>query len=153
MQFEVLSRTRAEQRAPDVPYIIISIKDRDAQKPRLPNPPTCLGRLALVFDALDQPVEGFDLFTEAHAQHILQFVGERLGQIDLIVVHCELGRNRSAAVAAALCRLINGYDERFFVRYEPCRYVYESLLAYARKTGWKPRPVSCAMPAETGADG
>lgn len=69
--------------------------------------------------------------TEDDAEQILSFVGENLSEVKLIVCHCEQGISRSAAIVAALSRILQDEDEFFFHHYWVNRYVYDMLLTNA----------------------
>ena len=66
------------------------------------------------------------------AFRIVNFLKEASNQIkfDQIIVQCEAGQSRSAGVAAALMKYINGDDTPIFdnPRYKPNMRVYRSIL-------------------------
>lgn len=49
------------------------------------------------------------------------------------IVHCEAGQSRSAGVAAALSKWINGEDWDYFLnpKYTPNSYCYQTILKWA----------------------
>jgi predicted protein tyrosine phosphatase len=69
---------------------------------------------------------------EEQAQSILSFVREHLAEIELVVCQCEEGVSRSAAIAAALSKILNGQDDFFFNNYWVNRWVYKLLLKNAK---------------------
>lgn len=67
---------------------------------------------------------------QRRAEKIWTFVDAHCANIEAIVVHCDAGASRSAAVAAALAKVLSGDDRDFSRgRYEPNARVYEMLLA------------------------
>ena len=57
-------------------------------------------------------------------------------QVEVFLVHCQLGLSRSPAVAAALCRIYYDQDGRWFESIFPNRLVYHVLLeTHARRSG------------------
>lgn len=70
------------------------------------------------------------LFNKDHANQIKNFVVQHLHEIEVIVVHCAAGQSRSAGVAAALHRVLNGDDSVIFndKRYTPNMWIYQTLL-------------------------
>ena len=65
------------------------------------------------------------------AQTILDFVQAHRQEVKLIVCQCEAGISRSAAIAAALSRVVQGEDHFFFAHYAPNDYIYNTLLETA----------------------
>jgi predicted protein tyrosine phosphatase len=56
-------------------------------------------KLVLIFHDLDKAIEGYSLFTEEQAKEIINFVAAIEKEINILVVHCDAGVSRSAAVA------------------------------------------------------
>lgn len=141
MSFLVLGRDLAGSTAPDLPYVVISITDPRRPEARLAASPLCRAVLRLSFhdsgQVIDVPgLQGPSLgpeeaMTAADARRVLHFVTPHLGHVKLIVCQCEAGVSRSAGVAAALSRIVQGEDEYFFTHYWPNRHVYGLLLRSA----------------------
>jgi predicted protein tyrosine phosphatase len=134
MEFFVYSRDVIARVAPhDVPHVIVSITSGETDVARFPIPATCRGVLRLVFADLEpRAVDASSralLFDEEHARRIWTFVLAHRSAIERIVVHCDAGRSRSPAVAAALALAFGEDHETFFRQYTPNRHVYETLLA------------------------
>jgi len=127
-----LGRDEAGSFVPDVPYLVVSISDPEKPEPEIPTPPHLRGVLRLRFHDVGPPrrfQETADVaMTPEHARQILSFVREHLPGAELIVCQCEQGVSRSAAVAAALSRILQGEDEYFRTHYWPNRWVYNLLL-------------------------
>jgi protein-tyrosine phosphatase len=58
------------------------------------------------------------------AGQICRFINQHKDDIGTVVVHCERGMSRSAAVAAALCASLGGDEEAFFREFQPNGHVY-----------------------------
>jgi predicted protein tyrosine phosphatase len=106
------------------PYVLISIRDPDKRRVRVPKSPLCRAILELVFhDA--EPVPGFTptdpitYMTKEDAKAIWRFVREHDGSYEAIVVHCEQGMSRSPSVAAALARELGVDEKKFWDDYMP----------------------------------
>ena len=67
------------------------------------------------------------LFTELHAERILDFADRITGRISVLMVHCALGQSRSPAVTASLL----GIEPRRLEGASPNQLVYSLLLTLA----------------------
>ena len=139
-QFLVLSRAVVETFTADIPYLIISITDPEQPEANISDSSRLRATLRMKFHDVAKPSRiaiqfasnSTDVYmTEADAERILSFVSEHLAEVKLIVCHCEQGISRSAAIAAALSRILQDEDEFFFRHYWVNRYVYDLLLAKA----------------------
>ena len=68
------------------------------------------------------------LFGRKDAIHILEFVEKYIDDIKLIIVNCEAGVSRSAGVAGALSKILNGWDDAYFKHSLPNMLVYRTIL-------------------------
>ena len=59
---------------------------------------------------------------------IWTFVNLNIDRIKRIVIHCEAGISRSVAIASALSKIINNYDDELFNSGIPNMLVYVTLL-------------------------
>jgi len=136
MEFLVLSRLEIGDFSTDKKHIIISIMDpNDSEGPaKIPENKNNIGILTLAFHDLDgkafpQPPTEYILFDSKMAKQIIDFVNNFiLWDLELIVCQCEAGISRSAGVAAALAKCINGNDKYFFEHYIPNSLVYSLIL-------------------------
>ena len=136
----VLSRVDIGEIIPEAPYIVISISDPEQPDAAIIQTTLMRAVLRLKFhdnvQTVDIPgLEGMSLgpeteviMTQEDARSILAFVREHLNQIELIVCQCEAGISRSAGIAAALSRILQGEDQFFFDKYWPNRWVYRTIL-------------------------
>jgi predicted protein tyrosine phosphatase len=115
-----------------VPHAVLSITDPGMGEARLAENPNRVGLLRLMFDDVD-PRLGYHgssirLFDDNHARRAAEFVTEHVEDTELLLVHCEFGRSRSAGVGAAVSRWQHGEDAEFFIRFRPNLHVYELML-------------------------
>lgn len=131
-QFLVLSRAEVESFTAETPYLVVSITDPEKSEALIPFSPFLRAILRMKFHDVAKPSriaaqfanDSPDIYmTEADAERILNFIGEYLSEVKLIVCHCEQGISRSAALAAALSRILQDEDDFFFRHYWVNRYV------------------------------
>ncbi len=131
--FEVRSARNAEFFRSDRPWAAIQISHQD-DFPTL-HSENRVGLLRLVFEDTEE-ADTPESFNPALATEILDFVEKMWDQVEVFLVHCQLGLSRSPAVAAALCRIYYDQDGRWFESIFPNRLVYHVLLkTHARRSG------------------
>jgi predicted protein tyrosine phosphatase len=123
--FEVRSARNAEFFRSDRPWTAISITS-GREHPVL-SEANRVGLLRLVFDDITQ-LDTLHSFTPALAAEILDFVASVWDQVDVFLIHCDVGLSRSPAVAAALSRIYYGDDGQWFEMDFPNRLVYDVLV-------------------------
>ncbi len=138
MEIIVLNEDQVQRFETEIPHIVISIRSPKTDTITIPCNKSNAGVLFMAFHDLDHmpkeehvclgSIRPYVLFDEENAKEILSFVSSHINEIELIVVNCEAGISRSAGVAAALSKIINGEDERYFKEYLPNRLVYRTLL-------------------------
>ena len=128
MQFLVLGRADVLTRAPDLPYVVISITDTGTPEAIVADSPHRLDVLRLQFHDADTAQEGKTLIRPEDADAIIAFVRRYRDSAKLIVCQCEGGISRSAGVAAALSKWLQNDDTLFFRHYLPNRLVYRTVL-------------------------
>jgi len=109
-------------------HIIISITAPKTNKAVIPFRPNCLDILYLEFYDLDKKYKDYKLISSLDAEKTWKFVTTYKDKISLIICQCEAGISRSAGIAAALSKALNGEDEYFFKHYLPNMLVYNLLL-------------------------
>lgn len=119
------------------PHVVISIQDPEYEFVKLPKNSTRLNCLQLKFHDIDDKYINntqkiieykFMPFTPSHAQKILEFVEEYKNKVSIILVNCIAGVSRSAGVAGALSKILNGEDKIYFQYYIPNKYIYKLIL-------------------------
>ena len=115
---------------------VISISDCDKEFPVLENNQNngITVRCKVRFDDVDRGAK--NCITEGDASEIVLFVTENANNIDRLIVHCEAGVSRSAGVAAAIMKAVNGDDWDVFnnPKYVPNMTCYRTVLdAFAAK--------------------
>lgn len=134
--------------AHDEPHVIVSINCPGEEQARIRTNRATLGRVNLFFWDLDRLPEDYngglikahgsdttfilkeeDLCQPTDAVAIVDLI-EAHPEAEHIVVHCTAGKSRSAAVAGALHKILNGNDEPIFgnPRYRPNMRVYRMVL-------------------------
>lgn len=139
VQFLVLNREDMKTFVAEVPYLVISVTDPEKHAAEIAESSLLQATLRMKFHDVGKPLRSIETdiisaatdvsMTDKDAQQILSFVGENLNKIRLIVCHCEQGVSRSAAIAAALSKVLQDEDEFFFKNYWVNRWVYDLLLA------------------------
>ncbi len=139
MELFVYSRSAiASVRPHDAPHVIISITSHVDDVASLRTNTSCRGVLRLSFVDVEAPSVHYPeevLFSASQATSIWDFVDGHRAKIERILVHCDAGVSRSAAVAGAIARAWNGDEAEFSGgRYRPNGRVYRMLLdAHARR--------------------
>lgn len=118
------------------PYILISVSDPSDIKPHLLEDGHRVTELFLVFHDVDKDtlfkfgltIENYIAIKDSDAEKIVKFVEEYKNKVGTIVCQCEAGISRSAGIAAALSKVLNGDDEWVFHFYVPNRTVYRKVL-------------------------
>ena len=144
MEFAVLSRREIKNFRTDKKHIVISVMDPgDSEGPAaIPDSRKRLGVLALAFHDMDVRAMGlikeskswetrdFVFFSGETARRIAEFVRKAMAgnRLKLIVCQCEAGISRSAGIAAALAKCIDGDDRYFFKHFIPNSLVYSLII-------------------------
>jgi predicted protein tyrosine phosphatase len=131
VSFLVLSRFDVATATPSMPYVVISITDPERPEAVIAESPNRRAVLRMCFHDKSgaRPAVARKVpMTREDAQAIISFVRAHLAGVQLIVCQCEAGISRSAAVAAALSRILQGEDHFFFEHYAPNDWVYHTLL-------------------------
>ena len=135
LQIRVMSRPALGQMSAEEPFILISVTDPGSDEALYADTPLCRGVLRLQFDDAEykgQTPRGKTLISKQDADAILalvqQHVMETREPVHTIICQCEMGRSRSAGIAAALSNILTGEDATFFTHYYPNRWVYQTIL-------------------------
>ena len=134
MKFLVLSQNELKNYVADQQHILISIDSPGAFKFPIPHSGFRLDVLHLTFHDVDRKVnEDVELITPLIAKAVLNFVNKYKEKVSLIICQCEAGISRSAGVAGALSKILNGEDFYIFNHYHPNMLVYRTILNEANK--------------------
>jgi len=132
MKFLVMSEREILNYNVKEPHIIISIKSPDSNRPIIPYRPNCLEILYLEFHDLDgvhfPSSVDYELISSSQAKKVWEIVNIYKDKISLIICQCEAGISRSAGVAGALSKVLNGKDTEIFKKYLPNMLVYRTIL-------------------------
>ena len=143
MDFAVLSRDEARDFHTDKKHIVISVMcPGDSEGPaKIPENKKNIGRLTMAFHDWDKrqkkiieestspEAKDFVLFDRKMATQIVEFVRNFIvWDLELIVCQCDAGISRSAGIAAALAKCINGDNEYYFKHFLPNSLVYSLIV-------------------------
>lgn len=115
-------------------FAIISIREEQPETSAFQYTPNgnLKGVLNIYFSDVESIICGCHLMTDTDAEKIKEFVDSLVkdNQIDFLIIHCYAGVSRSAAVAAAIERVYNGDDSKYFsgCGYVPNMHVYQTML-------------------------
>lgn len=103
-------------------------------EPRVPLEKGWRHVLRLRFDDIERPRFGLELFSEADADQVIDFLDRIEGKVGHVVVHCALGLSRAPAIARFISER---YDLSNGFRNHPTfnRHVFRILTNRARKGG------------------
>ena len=134
------SRVIAEKLQPTGSEVIVSIHDRSQEPATLQDGWKDILRLS--FHDMDVAKENYDLFNQDQAKEVIAFI-EKYADVERIVVHCNMGVSRSAAVAIFISeqqeRNLFQQGRAFFCPDLPAQYnrlVYSTL----NRTLWGSAP-------------
>lgn len=137
MEFFVYSRTMVELIEPhEVPHVVVSISCPGDDTAKIRTNEHTLKVLRLAFWDFDKVPKGHEeaglskeseCFQPAQARQILALV-KAYPEAKRLIVHCDAGYSRSPAVAAALSKILEGDDSRYFQQYRPNIRVYRTIL-------------------------
>ena len=123
---QILSRGMAENVSHAEPYVVISITSPAMNTPKIAKSPNRKAVLRLVFEDVDN--EERQAMSDDQANQVAEFVNEWLDEVKILVIHCEMGMSRSAAVGAAISKVVNGDDMLFYQFYTPNALVFRKVL-------------------------
>lgn len=132
-------RAMAEQLIPQAGDVIVSIHDRSQEPAALKSGWSDVLRLS--FHDTDVASAEYDLFDDEQAGSVLNFIGKH-AEAERIVVHCNMGVSRSAAVAMFISeqqdRVLFQQGRKFYQTERPTQYnrlVYSTLNRAAWGSG------------------
>lgn len=107
--------------------VIISINEHYSEIPVFAFNEKIQDILTLFFDDKEDDVNGMN---KNQARAVVNFVNKWKEKVNLIIVHCGAGISRSAGVAAAIGKYLNGDDTFVFnnPKYIPNRNCYRQTL-------------------------
>ena len=139
MQFKVMSEREIKNYKCNKAHIIISIKSPESRGVKIPSNDKRLGTLYLEFHDFDDVSLNYPsrikLISKEDAKEILVFVAYCPVKPEIVICQCEAGISRSAGIAGALSKIINGDDKAIFRHYLPNMLVYRTIMKEAYKMG------------------
>jgi hypothetical protein len=127
MLIEVMSRQQAKQTKFKDNEMLISISNKNETEPNI----ECKEIFLFNFD--DEETPHPNAMQDYEARHLVNIVKAKRNYVSKIFVHCGAGISRSAGVAAALGKWLNGDDSFVFdnPKYCPNRTCYRLVLNQA----------------------
>lgn len=129
MKIQVLPLSKAREFTCDKPWAAISITTFSGDMPKLSSE-NRVGLLQMLFRDTEF-VRQENCFNKENSEQILDFVDSMFGKAEVLLVHCEAGRSRSPAVAAAISKVYAGDDMYWFKYYTPNMLVYRTIMESA----------------------
>lgn len=126
LNITVCNRDKAESHEFLFPHLLISISAPN-DKPKLPKNKNRINTLSLEFHDLNEPYKDYKIFSKKDAYSIFEFLKQNKSIKD-IIIHCDAGISRSPAIAAALAKIFNNDDSKYFKEYLPNMLVYKIML-------------------------
>ena len=133
MEIKIMSQQEAQNWSYDQwmgVALLISILGTHSKIPTFYKNPRIIEKISLTFDDIQTVQENHTLLSEEHCLQIRDFVLEHAEEVECIVIHCYTGVSRAAAIAFAICHLLNLDDTWIWVseRYYPNKYCVHKLL-------------------------
>lgn len=109
--------------------LLVSIVGTNTEEPRFYNNPRIIEKISLAFDDVTTVSDKQTLLSEEQCHQIRDFVLEHSEEVESIVIHCLAGVSRGAAIAFAICRLLQIDDMWIWHSncYKPNSYCVEKL--------------------------
>lgn len=109
--------------------LLISILGTHTEIPTFYKNPRIIEKLSLTFDDIQTVQENQSLLSEDQCLQIRDFVLQYAEEVETIVIHCCTGASRAAAIAFAVCHLLNIDDTWIWTsdRYYPNEYCVYKL--------------------------
>ena len=136
MKIKVFGELEIQRFKTNEEHIVISVQDPNYDFVKLPEQKSRLGWIGLKLHDSDTNIcpetskenTNIVLFNKLHAQSILNFLNEWKNGVNLICINCGVGISRSAGIAGALSKILNGDDDYYFKNYCPNMLVYRTIL-------------------------
>lgn len=120
------------------PCLIFSIRDMNTKPAMFANNSNIKRVCLFEFEDWDKENDGEIVITDHDANRIAELVleyNQKPEEYDLYI-NCEAGQSRSAGVAAAICKVLDGSDDFFFRTKHPNMLCYRKVFnALSKKLG------------------
>ena len=135
MIIEIMSREKARNfssKPHNEKIAVISISDCDKESPELMHLKGngIIAHFKIHFDDVEKNEQNYIVITDDGAKRIVKFINSIKNETDRLIVHCEAGISRSAGVAAATMKFLQGDDAPIFdnPKYCPNMTCYRKVL-------------------------
>lgn len=132
MEIKIMSQEEAQNWSYDQwmgVALLISIIGTHTQLPTFYKNPRIIERISLTFDDIETVEDNHTLLSEEQCLQIRDFILEHVEEVETMVIHCLAGVSRGAAIAFAVCHLLNLDDSWIWTsnRYYPNKYCVYKL--------------------------
>lgn len=132
MEIKIMSQQEAQNWSYDQwmgVALLVSIIGTNTTPPSFYNNPRIVEKISLAFDDVTTVSDNQTLLSENQCHQIRDFVLEHAEDVESIVIHCLAGVSRGAAIAFAICRLLEIDDMWIWNSncYKPNSYCVEKL--------------------------
>lgn len=110
MEIKIMSQEEAQNWSYDQwmgVALLISIIGTHTQLPTFYKNPRIIERISLTFDDIETVEDNHTLLSEEQCLQIRDFILEHVEEVETMVIHCLAGVSRGAAIAFAVCHLLN----------------------------------------------
>lgn len=132
MEIKIMSQEEAQNWSYDQWMgiaLLISILGTHTKTPTFYKNPRIIEKISLKFDDIQSIQDNHTLLSNEQCLQIRDFVLEHADEVESIVIHCFAGVSRGAAIAFAVCQLLNLDDTWIWAshRYYPNKYCVYKL--------------------------
>lgn len=132
MEIKIMSQQEAQNWSYDQwmgVALLISILGTHTKIPTFYKNPRIIEKISLTFDDIQTVQEDQSLLSDEQCLQIREFVLQHAEEVESIVIHCCTGVSRAAAIAFAVCHLLNIDDAWIWTsdRYYPNEYCVHKL--------------------------
>ncbi|WP_235068808.1 hypothetical protein [Turicibacter sp. TJ11] len=108
--------------------VLVSILETHSETPNFYKNPRIIDKISLRFDDVDTVEDKHTLLSDKQCMEIKDFILEHAEEVETIVIHCLAGVSRGAAIAFAICQLLNLDDSWLWnSKYDPNKYCVYKL--------------------------
>jgi len=138
LRYYIWDRKKAEGECLRYRHLMISVTDPGSKPAKIPDCQSRIALLRLSFWDTEDRYHGDGVISAHHIDELVRFVNSYSHEVNSIVVHCEMGVSRSAAIVAALIKMAGHSPYDIFANYLPNLLVYSEILLHS---GYEPEEI------------